>query len=197
MGVMAERLAVNAPPEVRTGDFDAWMRSEQLRVYRISLRMLGDADEAETVTQDVFFKAYRVLSDANSAPVLDQGRWIARITVNACLDRLRSRSWKFWRRRPAAEDEQLILAMTPSGGVRPDDAIYGEEIGRRLREALGKLSARQRAVFTLRHYEEMSLEEMVDALGLDVGTVKAHMSRALAKLREELRDLYEGGRQHE
>ena len=47
-------------------------------------------------------------------------------------------------------------------------------------------------MFTLRHFEEMSLEEIGEILGLDVGTVKAHMFRAVSKLRDELRDLYEG-----
>jgi RNA polymerase sigma-70 factor (ECF subfamily) len=82
--------------------------------------------------------------------------------------------------------------MTPWRGARPEDAVYGEQLGRRLRAALDRLSARQRAVFTLRHYEDMSLEEIATTLGLDVGTVKAHMSRALAKMREELKDLYQG-----
>jgi RNA polymerase sigma-70 factor (ECF subfamily) len=58
--------------------------------------------------------------------------------------------------------------------------------------ALDKLSPRQRAVFTLRHFEDMSLEEIGLTLGLDVGTVKAHMFRAVGKLRVELRDLYGG-----
>jgi len=57
-----------------------------------------------------------------------------------------------------------------------------------------RLSARQRAVFTLRHYEDKSLEEIGLVLGLDVGTVKAHMFRAVSKLRVELRDLYEGAK---
>jgi RNA polymerase sigma-70 factor (ECF subfamily) len=49
-------------------------------------------------------------------------------------------------------------------------------------------------VFSLRHFDEMSLEEISETLDLDVGTVKAHMFRAVAKLREELRDLYGGTR---
>ena len=49
----------------------------------------------------------------------------------------------------------------------------------------------------MRHYEDMSLEEIANTLSLDVGTVKAHMSRALAKLREELKDLYQGTCQHD
>ena len=49
-------------------------------------------------------------------------------------------------------------------------------------------------MFTLRHYDDLSLEEIGELLGLDVGTVKAHMFRAVSKLRGELRDLYEGSR---
>ena len=71
---------------------------------------------------------------------------------------------------------------------------FAAQISARLEMALGRLSARQRAVFTLRHYEGRSLEEIATLLGLDVGTVKAHMFRAVSKLREELRDLYEGSR---
>ncbi len=58
------------------------------------------------------------------------------------------------------------------------------------KKGLAKLSERQRAVFTLRHYDAYSLDEIAEILKLDTGTVKAHLFRALGKLREELRDLY-------
>ncbi len=64
------------------------------------------------------------------------------------------------------------------------------DITRRLGVALAKLSLRQRSVFVLRHDEDCSLDEIAEILGLDVGTVKAHMARAIMKLREELKDLY-------
>ena len=88
-----------------------------------------------------------------------------------------------------------VLAPTLQMRERPS-VLFAGQISGRLTVALGRLSDRQRAVFTLRHYEEMSLEEIGQILGLDVGTVKAHMFRAVSKLRVDLRDLYEG-RQHE
>jgi RNA polymerase sigma-70 factor (ECF subfamily) len=91
--------------------------------------------------------------------------------------------------------------MTKSMSPDAQDRVLAGEIGSRIEAALGKLSGRQRAVFMLRHYEDMRLEEIATTLGLDVGTVKAHMARAVAKLRVELKDLYsmsdgkeEGGR---
>jgi RNA polymerase sigma-70 factor (ECF subfamily) len=84
--------------------------------------------------------------------------------------------------------------MTATREPDAERAVFSLEIQQRLERALGKLSERQRAVFTLRHYDACSLEEIAEILKLDTGTVKAHLFRALGKLREELRDLY-GSRQ--
>ena len=80
--------------------------------------------------------------------------------------------------------------MAPSSDPGALDRICGSEIERRLAVAVEKLSLRQRAVFTLRHYEDKSLEEIARTLDLDVGSVKSHLSRALVKMRCELKDLY-------
>ena len=192
MGLMAEPLVAERTEPALVRDFGAWMASEQRRVYALCQRFLQDRDEADSATQDVFLKAYQALKKEDAKELDDPARWITRIAVNTCLDRLRSRKWQFWRRRPSSEDEKTILAMAKSTAPEAEDRYFAGEIGTRLAAALERLSPRQRSVFTLRHFEEMSLEEIGDLLGLDVGTVKAHMFRAVAKLREELRDLYGG-----
>jgi RNA polymerase sigma-70 factor (ECF subfamily) len=174
-------------------DFSSWMSSEQRRIYALCQRFLDDRDEADSATQDVFLKAYQALKKVDAKELDDPARWITRIAVNTCLDRLRSRKWQFWRRRPSPEDEAAILAMTPSQAPDAADFFFAGEIGARLQRAMGRLSERQRAVFLLRHQQDLSLEEIGKILKLDVGTVKAHMFRAVSKLREELRDLYEVG----
>jgi DNA-directed RNA polymerase specialized sigma24 family protein len=79
-------------------------------------RLLQDAEEADSATQDVFLKAYKALQKSSYDPVeMDfPDRWVTRIAVNTCLDRLRSKAWKIWQRRPSAEDEKVILEMTPA-----------------------------------------------------------------------------------
>ncbi len=84
----------------------------------------------------------------------------------------------------------MALAVAADSRPSAEDRMLAGEIARRLGQALERLSPRQRAVFTLRHFEDRSLEEIGGILGLDTGTVKAHLFRALAKLRNELRDLY-------
>jgi len=194
-GAIAGQLEGRVHVGVDLSEFGSWMASEQKRIYLLCRRMLQDPEEADSATQDVFFKAYRSLQKArHEAADLDHPeKWITRIAVNTCLDRLRSKAWKIWQRRPSAEDEKIILDMEPDSDPDAERQLFAKQIQGRLEAALNKLSGRQRAVFSLRHYEDMPLEEIAGVLQLDTGTVKAHLFRALGKLREELRDLYTSG----
>ena len=194
MGAMADQLEREIHVGADLRDFGSWMASEQRRVFLLCRRMLQDPDEADSATQDVFLKAFKALSKKTDTEDLDNpGKWVTRIAVNTCLDRLRSKAWKIWQRRPAPRDEEIILQMTPGGSPDAERQLFSKEIQQRLEKALEKLSDRQRAVFALRHYDAMALEEIADALTLDVGTVKAHLFRAISKLREELKDLHTAG----
>jgi RNA polymerase sigma-70 factor (ECF subfamily) len=190
MGVMVDLIVVEHAKATALEDFALWMQAEQRRVYLLCYRLLRDEDEASSATQDAFFKAYRAIGKTEFEAVDDAARWITRIAVNTCLDRLRSKRWQFWRKRPPQDTEETILNLASSGGPGALDQMCGHEIERRLATALERLSLRQRAVFTLRHYEDKSLEEIAKTLDLDVGSVKSHLSRALVKLRCELKDLY-------
>ena len=180
----------NLTADFTTTTFTTWMASEQRRVFALCHRLLRDSDEADSATQDVFLKAYNALRKEDAKALDDPARWLTRIAVNTCLDRLRSQRWRFWRKRPSQQDEQLILRLASSARPEAEDRYFAGQIRQRLETALAKLSPRQRAAFTLRHYDDLSLEEIGSLLDLDVGTVKAHMHRAVVKLREELRDLY-------
>jgi RNA polymerase sigma-70 factor (ECF subfamily) len=190
MGVMAERLGTNLQALPDTRDFGSWVTSEQKRVFLLCRRMLQDAEDADSATQDTFLKAWQALNRPESKELDDPGKWLTRIAVNTCLDRLRSRRWQFWRKRPSSEDETAILALARAKYPNAEDEVFANQIGERLERALTKLSLRQRAAFTLRHYEDRSLAEIAEVLDLDIGTVKVHLFRALQKLREELHDLY-------
>jgi len=189
MGAMADPLEASLDLQASTREFGAWMSSEQRRIFLLCKRMLQDLDEADAATQDTFLKAWQALI-REPKELDDPSRWLTRIAVNICLDRLRSRRWQFWRKRPNPEDEQTILQFAPASGPNPEDRLFATQIGARLENALEKLSLRQRAVFALRHYEDRSLADIAGILDLDIGTVKVHLFRAIEKLREELHDLY-------
>lgn len=190
MGAMADRLEASLEAQTTTREFGAWMASEQRRIFLLCNRMLQDMEDADSATQDTFLKAWQSLNRPESKELDDPARWLTRIAVNTCLDRLRSGRWQFWRKRPNPEDERAILQLAPATAPNAEDRMFAEQIGQRLERALTKLSLRQRAVFALRHYEDRSLSDIAGILDLDVGTVKVHLFRAIEKLREELHDLY-------
>src|SRR5271155_4422771 len=194
MAAMADSLGANLDAQADTreiaAEFGAWMASEQKRGFLLCRRMLQDAEEADSATQDTFLKAWQALKRPESKNLEDPGKWLTRIAVNTCLDRLRSRRWQFWRKRPKAEDESAILNLAAATAPDAEDQLFARQIAQRLSRALTRLSLRQRAAFTLRHYEDRSLAEIAEILNLDVGTVKVHLFRATEKLREELHDLY-------
>ncbi|HYZ85855.1 MAG TPA: sigma-70 family RNA polymerase sigma factor [Bryobacteraceae bacterium] len=193
MSAVAPEVVALQSAAVRSHEFDHLVRSEQRRVFHICRNMLQDRDEADSATQDVFLKAY-LAWDRDSGNLDAPAKWITRIAVNVCLDRLRSRRWKLWKRRPKPETEKLFLDGTSDKQPSAEDKLYASQIGMRIHQALDRLSERQRAVFVLRHYEDKTIEEISDILELEVGSVKSHMFRALDKLRNELRDLYVAGK---
>ena len=99
--------------------------------------------------------------------------------------------------RPLAAQPPTGADLTPLGesdhaasladdAPSPDRRVQGRETGERLAAALGRLPERQRAVVVLRHYQDMSLEEIAQALGMSLGTVKSSLHRALARMRAGL-----------
>jgi RNA polymerase sigma-70 factor (ECF subfamily) len=188
----AEAVLVKADMEldVRELDFEIWMTAEQRRIYLLCLRLLRNRDEADSATQDVFVEAFRTLRKRGAPAIQEPAKWLTRVAFNTCYDRLRSKRWRFWQRQALADGGDELLRITPAVGRSQEDDTRACDIRRRLEKALERLSVRQRAVFLLRHEEDRDLEEIAGIMGLDTGTVKAHMARAIKKLRVELRDLY-------
>ena len=158
------------------------MEKHYRRLYRIALAYLRQPDDALDVVQEAFVKAFQ------SAPKWDgsaeAGPWLARITVNLSIDR-----WRRNRRRaqtftPLTESDHA--ASLADAGPSPDRRVQGRETGERVAAALRGLPERQRAVVVLRHYQDMSLEEIAHALGMSLGTVKSSLHRALARMRTGL-----------
>jgi len=156
------------------------------RLYRIALSYLRQPDDALDVVQEAFVKAYQWAPRWDGSA--EAGPWLSRITVNLSIDR-----WRRNRRRaqtfaPLADGDHA--ATLADLGPAPDRRVEGREAGERLATALRGLPERQRAVVVLRHYQDLSLEEIAVTLGMSLGTVKSSLHRALRRMREAL----EGGR---
>jgi RNA polymerase sigma factor (sigma-70 family) len=169
------------------GDRDALgplMERHHRRLFRIALSYLRDADEAMDAVQETFVKAYQAA--ARWDPVSEVAPWLSRIAVNHSIDCYRRR-----RRRRQSEEPMPELPIDHDSRWRgtepsPESEVAGREVGRQIAAALAILPERQRTIFVLRHYDERSLPEIADTLGMSLGTVKSSLHRAIARLRERL-----------
>lgn len=150
----------------------------QERIYHLTYRMIGKADDAEDLTQETFVRCYSALGSfrmgARFAP------WLYRIAVNLCLNYRQRRRWP------------LPLPESPEAGPQQpslEDTVLQREREREVQRALRHLPEVYRAVLILRHYQGLSYEEIAEALGVPLGTVKTRLFRAremlLARLTPE------------
>ncbi len=152
------------------------------RLYRIALGYLRQREDALDVVQEAFVKVFQAASRWDGSA--DAGPWLSRVTVNLSIDRWRRNKRRGQTFSPLAEGDHLdVLADTRPA---PDRGVASRESGERLRTALGALPERQRAVVILRHYQELSLEEIATTLGMSLGTVKSSLHRALHRMRAVL-----------
>jgi RNA polymerase sigma-70 factor (ECF subfamily) len=170
-------------------DFTPLVQSHQQRIYRVLLGMVRDPDAAQTLTQECFLKAYQ--KRASFRGEASVGTWLVKIAVNLARDHRRSRLTEFWHRLSSSSEEVADLAQRlPDPHASPERVLVGREEAAGVWSAVERLSPQQRAVFVLRFVEEMSLEEIAEATSLKVGTVKAHLFRAVRAIRQRVR----GGR---
>jgi RNA polymerase sigma-70 factor, ECF subfamily len=165
----------------------------QRKVFRTALAIVGDDGEAEAITQDTFVTAFMHLASFEGRSEFET--WLTRIAINKSRDVLRSRKRRFV---PFSPDGEQTGADDPPD-LRPDAErrAIARQLGDAIDRAIEDLSAQQRTIFRLRMLEELSLEEIARLLHLRPGTVRAHLFRAVHKMRAELAGWTTSGRMEE
>jgi RNA polymerase sigma-70 factor, ECF subfamily len=153
-------------------DFPTLLRQHQRMVFSIALHLVRDRMAAEEIAQDVFLKLHQNLFSMKSAAHIEF--WLRRVAVHRAIDYSRKH-----RSDPdiALDDLQIPVAEAP--GSDPF-------LSRRLQTLISSLPAKARAVVVLRYQEDLMPEEIAKLLEMPVGTVKSHLQRSLAMLREKL-----------
>jgi RNA polymerase sigma-70 factor, ECF subfamily len=155
------------------------------QIFRFLLASLRDPDAAETLTQDCLLKAHRNWAGFRGESSVMT--WLLRIAINLQKDHWRSRRLQFWKLTNSnSVDADDAGQWLPSGESSPEQQVVARDQVRLVWKAVKGLSERQRTVFMLRHVEEMEIHEIATTIGLSEGTVKAHLSRAMGRVRSEL-----------
>jgi RNA polymerase sigma-70 factor (ECF subfamily) len=166
-------------------DIDALVRTYRARLLRFVAFSIGDADLAESITQDCFLKAYN--GRASFRGDCSVNTWLTSIAMNLIRDQQRLQKFRFWRQaRATAIDITDAASFLPSQETSPETRILAREKAQEVQAALEHLSPNQRTVFLMRFIEEMDLAEIAAATRMPINTVKTHLHRALKSVRAQV-----------
>lgn len=161
----------------RIGAFDGLVLRHRRAVFQICYRFAGTQEEAADLAQDVFVRAYRAIGRFKGDSSFKT--WLYRIAVNTCLSSVA-------RKRPVTESLEDRATELAAPGTDAMTQLLADERAARVRAAIARLPAKQRATLLLRVYQELPHEEIAAVLGSSVGAVKANFFHALRNLRRLL-----------
>lgn len=162
------------------GSFNLLVEIYQGQIYNLTLRMLGNPQDAEDVAQEAFVLAWKAISGFKGGSFK---AWLFRIASNACTDLLRSKKSRKADSLDAIFPEYNPL---PSQVESPEDHVMREEVTRLIGQQLLSLSDEQRLVVTLADLQGLSYEEIAQITDCSLGTVKSRLNRGRANLRDLL-----------
>jgi RNA polymerase sigma-70 factor (ECF subfamily) len=163
--------------------FNKLILQYQTLVYNVAYRMLHDTEAAADAAQDAFISAFRALHGFRGGSFK---AWVLRIVTNACYDQMR-----FAKRRPSSSLDDMAVEPDHSPALlddaeSPEEFALRQDLSRAIQSSLDDLPPDQRVTVILSDIQGMSYEEIAEATGVALGTVKSRLSRGRARLRDVL-----------
>jgi RNA polymerase sigma-70 factor (ECF subfamily) len=182
-------------PLTELDDIDALVRTYRPRLLRFVAFSIGDADLAESITQDCFLKAWRGRESFRGDCSVNT--WLTSIALNLVRDQQRLQKFRFWRQaRATAIDVTDAASFLPSNECSPESRILVSEKAAQVQSALASLSPNQRTIFLMRFTEEMDLAEIAATMRMPINTVKTHLHRALKSVRAQVAEAQDRSAHH-
>ncbi len=166
----------------------------QKKIYAIAFQMMaGDAEEARDRTQDAFLQAFRKIKQFKGKSSFYT--WLYRIVINTCIDARRRRRrwkeiffpWRFEKNSEQAPESSLEEFPDTDRNSDPLATVSRRQLEDDVKRALNTLPARQRTIFQLKVFQEMSIAEIAESMDLAEGTVKTHLFRATRTVQKQLK----------
>jgi RNA polymerase sigma-70 factor, ECF subfamily len=187
-----EHLLVAAAKRGDTGAFEELVNRYEGKIYRLTMNITRNREDAEDAMQDAFLKSYSHLKDFQEDSRFYT--WLVRIAANEALMRLRKRRPnQVSLDEPFEGEEDLLPREIEDWGPSPEQRFAQTEMREILSEVIDNLEPDFRVVFVLRDIEELSTEETARTLGISVPAVKSRLLRARLKLRQKLDRYFKQG----
>lgn len=175
----------------KEGDRKAFEEIYQMyhrRIYNAVYGMLGDADDAQDVTQDVFIRLHYALPTLRADEAFST--YLYRIALNLCRDRARRKKrvrFQSIDTPRAGEDGDVEPMDFPDNAKLPEEKLTGDELQTRVREAVKTLSHDHKTVIMMHHFQGMEVNDIARILDIPTGTVKSRLARGRDQLHRKLR----------
>lgn len=184
-----ERRWVESAQKGDTESFERIVIAYQQRVFNLAFRLLGDREEAEDLTQEVFLNVFKHLSSFRGDAQFST--WIYQVTINHCRNRFKYLKRRFHHTTESMDDplqggEGDIERELPDEADIPEDALYRRQLQKLVQVAVQRLRPDYREIIVLRDIQELSYQEISEVLGLPEGTIKSRLHRARWELKELL-----------
>ncbi len=173
--------------QVLSGEQDAFahlVTEYEKQVYRLCLKMVGNAEDAEDLAQEAFFKAWKGLKFYKFESSFST--WLYRLTTNVCIDHLRKQKRQTAASLTLDDEENGQELEIPDREPMPEEQLLKKERQQQLQLAMGKLEEDARLILTLRVVEDLSYEQIAQIMDLKIGTVKSRIARARERLKNIL-----------
>lgn len=167
----------------KDGDLDAFnqlVEKYQQQVYNLAMRMLGNRQDAEDATQEIFILAWKAIGSFRGGTFRT---WLFRVAARACTDELR--------KRPRRQVDSLEVIFPehnplPSSAESPEAHLLQEDLKQMISQHLLRLAEEHRLVITLVDLQGLTYEEVAQITSVSIGTVKSRLNRGRANLRDLL-----------
>jgi RNA polymerase sigma-70 factor (ECF subfamily) len=165
-------------------DIAGLMRLYQAKIFRFVAFSVRDFDAAETITQDCFLKAHNTRHQFRGDCSITT--WLMRIAFNLVRDHTKTLKFRFWKNiQTTGVNVDEIGNYLPSGTSSPETQFLARERVALIQSSLDNLSEKQRSVFLMKFVEDMDLPEIAEITGMPLQTVKTHLYRAVATIRDK------------
>lgn len=165
--------------------FDLLVKHFQQPIYNLVFRMINQKEEAKDVTQEVFLKVYKNISNYDQQAKVST--WIYRIATNTCIDYLRKKREMLFKDEKQIDFSNDNIAFTDESKLRSPQQIYeSQELSRAINQNISALPEKYRAVVILKYINDLTFEEIAKIIGEPENTVKTRLYRGRELLRKDL-----------
>jgi RNA polymerase sigma-70 factor (ECF subfamily) len=175
--------------QVKRGDHSAFedvVSFYQNKVYQICFRMIGNAHEAEDLSQEAFIRAFVNIQSFDDRRKFST--WLYRIATNLTIDRIRKKKPDYYLDAKVKGTDGLdMYSQLSMEQPLPEEEVESLELQSYIQKEILMLPPKYRSVIVLRYFDELSLLEIGEILNIPIGTVKTRIHRGREALRKRLR----------